>query len=225
MKQILFLNILTCFILLIGCTSEASEKVVQYQKNNEIIGEEREELIGEVSPTIYETIQRTNEEAEEILVSPIERPGVGITPSAGRYMIHTGEPGRVPQSGRVVVSDENGVILLEEVLGLGGVERVTLNLNGSHEVYFDGLDWAYLTPVPTEQLNELTAGIWEVGADIAAGSYTVVAASELEFGYLQIFEEGNDPRIFEIINSPSIQVEIKEGQILKINGVSYLKFE
>ncbi len=76
MKQILFLNILTCFILLIGCTSEASEKVVQYQKNNEIIGEEREELIGEVSPTIYETIQRTNEEAEEILVSPIERPGI-----------------------------------------------------------------------------------------------------------------------------------------------------
>ncbi len=139
-------------------------------------------------------------------------------------MIHTGEPGRVPQSGRVVVSDENGVILLEEVLGLGGVERVTLNLNGSHEVYFDGLDWAYLTPVPTEQLNELTAGIWEVGADIAAGSYTVNAPYDYVFGYLHIFEEDSNPRIFELLDNSSINLDLKEGQILKISGVYSLQF-
>lgn len=71
MKQMYFLIIvLICLFVLAGCSqnSPKSKKVLSYQENSEIIGEEKEEIIGEISDTMYESIDRSNAEAEEIVI-------------------------------------------------------------------------------------------------------------------------------------------------------------
>lgn len=226
MKQILFPMTLICIILLAGCggEKEASEKVLIYQENNEIIGEERDELVGEISPTIYEKIVRSNEGLEEIMLFPVERPGESVTPPAGRYTLQM-----VPVTGRVAIYDENDIPLLDEVIdGTQGAETVTVSLNGSHTVHVSGMMTVYLRPAQTELSSTLNAGIWEVGVDIEPGNYTVTAPTDIEMGYLQIFEEGKKPRVFEIINNPTrstVEVDLEEGQILKITQIRYLNFE
>lgn len=221
---------ITCLFVLIGCSHEPSEKVLRYQENNEIIGKERDEIIGEYSDTIYESIDRSNSKATEMMIGPIEGTGEDITPPEGRYTI-TSVPASdgFPQSGRVLVYDEDGVLLIDELIDYSfGVGSVTVNLNGTHTVHVDGLDEVLFTPVTTQISNELSAGIWEVGQDIEPGDYYVYAASDFAFGDLHIFEEGESPKVFEFLNtSPEskIELQLKEGQKLRVSGLSLLHFE
>ncbi|WP_077602653.1 hypothetical protein [Oceanobacillus sojae] len=223
-KRMYFLIVLICFFALTGCSqdSSGSEKVLSYQENNEIIGEEREEIVGEVSDTMYESIDRSNTEAEEIVIGPVSGDGEEIIPPEGRYSIGMGFDGS-PQSGRVLVYDEEGILLIEALLdGSYGVGSITVDLNGSHTVYVDGVDELILIPEETNISNELTAGISEVGKDIEPGNYSVVTDLDSGMGYLEIFEEGEQPKVFEILIDPlepDIDVELKEGQKVKITGL------
>lgn len=64
-------------------------------------------------------------------------------------------------------------------------------------------------------MNELTAGIWEVGKDIEAGNYSVIPGTDFAFGYLQIFEEGEPPRVFEFLNGPpksGMDIQLKDDR-------------
>lgn len=229
MKQVIFLIIAFCLFVLTGCSEEPSEKVKLYEENNEIIGSENEELIGDISETIYNSIDRSNAEAEGIELSPIELLGEELVPAEGRYRIAAGEYHGVPQSGRVLVSDKDGKLLIDELLDYGyGISSVTVDLDGTHMVHVDGIDYVVITPVATELSNELTAGIWEVGKDIEAGAYSVIPAPDFSVGYLQIFEEGETPRVFEFLDaSPNskIEVQLKDGQIIKISSLNMLQFE
>jgi hypothetical protein len=230
MKRIMILIFIVGVFVLTGCGQQPSEKVLAYDENHEIIGTEKDEIIGEVSDTIYDSIDRSNANAKELIVGPIEGLGEDITPPEGRYMITPGQsPTGYPQSGRVLIHDKDGILLYEALLDMAsGVGSVTVDLNGSHTVHFDGIDQAILTPVPTEATTELTAGIWEVGKDIKAGDYAVNAESEYALGDLQLFEEGKKPRVFEFLNSTpesAVTITLKDGQKLKINTLSYVKFE
>ncbi|SES61760.1 hypothetical protein SAMN05216389_10131 [Oceanobacillus limi] len=223
MKRMIITIFIISLFVLVGCQQNPSEKVLHYEANNEIIGTEKDEIIGDVSDTIYESIDRSNSEAEEMMVGPVEREGEEVTPSKGRYTISGG------LSGRVVISDEQGNLLLEEILDQAyGVQSVTVDLNGSHSVYFDGVEEAMISPAQTNFSNELSAGIWEVGKDIEAGDYSVMAASEQAFGDLMIFEEGESTRLYEIIDtSPEsmIEVSLEDGQKVKISGLAFLEFK
>ncbi|MFD1449614.1 hypothetical protein [Oceanobacillus sojae] len=233
-KQMYFLIIvLICLFVLAGCSqnSPKSKKVLSYQENSEIIGEEKEEIIGEISDTMYESIDRSNAEAEEIVIGPLPREGEEITPPEGRYSIGI-SPEDYYQSGRVLVYDEEDMLLIEALVdGYYGVSSITVDLNGSHTVYADGIDELILIPEETNSSNELTAGISEVGKDIEPGNYSVVTDSEYGMGYLEIFEEGEQPQVFEVLIDPlepDIDVELKEGQKVKItgwNGLYTLQFE
>jgi hypothetical protein len=229
MKRIVFLSLITCIFVLIGCSQQPSDKVLLYEENNEIIGPERDEIVGEISDTIYDSIDRSNANAQEIMIGPIEGTGEDITPPEGRYTITGQSPNGNPQSGRLLVYDENGTLLIDELIDYGyGVGSVTVDLNGSHTVHIDGLDQAAFTPTPTQISNQLSAGIWEVGTDIEAGSYSVMADSEFAYGDLIIFEEGKTTRVFEVLNTTpesKIDVTLTEGQKLKISGLSLLQFE
>lgn len=225
MRKSLFLYLILVLGIIAGCNKTPSESVLLYQENNEITGEEREELVSEISPTIYESIDRSNEEAEEILISPIERPGESVTPPPGRYKLHIGEM-YAPQSGRVYVYDEDEKPLLEETIGVFGISEVNVSLNGSHTVYVNGLLKLQISPVDTEPSNILTAGIWEVGKDIPPGTYSVFNEG-YGIGDLYIFENGKEPRVFEVIDHPTkdpIEVELMENQIIKISGLDALGF-
>ncbi|WP_188734472.1 hypothetical protein [Oceanobacillus neutriphilus] len=231
MKQIYFLIVLICLFVLIGCSQQSSksEKVLSYQENSEIIGEEKEEIVGEVSDTMYESIDRSNAEAEEFIIGPVSREGEEITPPEGRYNVGFGFSDDF-QSGRVLVYDEEDTLLIEALLDDGyGLRSITVDLNGSHTVYTDGVEELILIPKETKSSNELTTGISEVGKDIEPGNYSVATDLEDGIGYLEIFEEGEQPQVFEVLINPlepDIDVELKEGQKVKITGfLSGLQFE
>jgi len=228
MRQLLMFILLFSSSLIVACSDEPEESVLLYQENNEIIGEEREEIIGEIDLLLLGEEDRTNEAAEEIFISPMERSGESVTPPPGRYWIGAGEFDGTPQSGRVLVYDEDDQLLIEEVIdSFYGVSSVTVSLNGQQTVHADGMDHLLITPVDTQFSNELTAGIWTVGKDIEPGNYTVYAGSEQIFGYLLLYRAEEEPRVFEILNNPSestIDVDLEEDDIIQITGAGYLEF-
>ncbi|MHA6253273.1 hypothetical protein [Oceanobacillus sp. CAU 1775] len=222
MKKFLLLLFVSCTFLLVACSEEPSEKVAAYQDNFEILGEERDELIGDVSDTIYESIDRDATDPEEIFLSSIGKDGVQITPPAGRYWIGSMGFSGAPESGRIVVYDEDDKLLIDQLYDQGfGGSSVTVDLNGTHTVHIDGLNEAQITPVETEFYNELTSGIWEVGKDVEAGEYDIMG-TDYGFGYLHVFEEGKEPRVFEFLNSSpdsQVRLELKAGQKLRVSSV------
>src|SRR5690606_25209409 len=186
MKRVLFLVLIIGLFVLSGCGQEPSEIVLAYQENSEIIGSEKDSIIGEVSDTIYDSIDRSNAKAEEIFLGPIEGQGVDITPPEGRYRISADmPPDGMPQSGRILVHDEEGVLLLSEIIDYSFAVSVTVDLSGSHTVHIDGLDYAMLIPGETEVSDDRAAGSWEVGKEIAARNYSIFP-KENGFGDLQI---------------------------------------
>lgn len=206
-------------LVLTGC-QQPSEKITSYQENYEIIGKEKDEIINNTSETIYGSIDRSNSEAKEVIIEPIYKDGEDVILPQGRYQIG----GRI--TGNVYIHDEHGQLLFHDVLGTPplGVERITVDVNGSHIVHVDGLEQAYILPVPTQLSSELSAGIWEVGKDIKEGSYTVTGSG---LGYLQIYEQGESSRVFEVIGGDShtaSKIHLKDGQKLKISGINSIQF-
>src|SRR5690606_40031031 len=78
MKNIIWISkILVCLLIVSGCQQQ-TDKVQQYQTNYEIIGDERDDIIGEISNTIYDSIDRNNSEATEMMIDVIDQYGETI---------------------------------------------------------------------------------------------------------------------------------------------------
>lgn len=218
MKNIIWISkILVCLLIVSGCQQQ-TDKVQQYQTNYEIIGDERDDIIGEISNTIYDSIDRNNSEATEMMIDVIDQYGETIILPRGRYHI-SGHA-----AGTVEITDKQGKELMNEVYG-GSVHGITVDLNGEHAVHIDGFDEVFITPVETQITKELHAGIWEVGKDIAPGKYI---ASGYGLGYIQIFEHGSTPRVFEVIGGLSetkVELDLKKNQKMKIIGVSQITLD
>ncbi|TCJ01611.1 hypothetical protein [Cytobacillus praedii] len=217
-RTILFLYIAS-MLFLNGC-QQLSEKIISYQENYEIVGKEKDEMINNTSETIYESIDRSNLDAKEVIIDPIYKDGEDVILPRGRYKIG----GHI--TGNVYIHDEHGKLLFHDILGTAplGVESITVDVNGSHIVHVDGFEQAYIMPVTTQLSSELSSGIWEVGKDIEEGSYTVTGSG---LGYLQIYEQGESPQVFEVIGGDShtaSKVHLKDGQKLKISGVNIIQF-
>ena len=61
--------IASCLLMLSGChplQQSESDKIDPYEKNFEIVGSEKDELIGKVNPAIFTTVDRSNKEAEQV---------------------------------------------------------------------------------------------------------------------------------------------------------------
>lgn len=219
MKRVILFIYIASLLVLNGC-QQPSEKITRYQENYEIIGKEKDEMITNTSETIYESIDRSNSEAKEVIIEPIYKEGKDVILPQGRYEIG----GHI--TGNVYIHDEHGQLLFHDIIGTPplGVENITIDVNGSHIVHVDGFEQAYIIPVSTELSTELSSGIWEVGKDIEEGRYTVTGSG---LGYLQIYEQGKSPQVFEVIGGDShtaSKVHLKDGQMLKISGVNLIQF-
>ncbi|GEM_PF-5025968 len=217
-KVICFMMISLLFFT--GCQPQPSEKVLSYQTNYEITGDEKEKLLENMSESIYDSIDRTNAMAKEMVVDAIYKEGKDITVPEGRYQIS----GQL--SGNVYIRDENGGLLLHELIAPPplGIETITVDLSGSHIIHVNSFEQVFITPVETKVSTDLSTGIWEVGKDIKEGTYVVTGD---DLGYLQIFEKGQSPHIYEVIGGDSgtkIDVLLKKGQKLKITGTTQLHF-
>lgn len=214
--------ILGLFVLaLSGCNQESpSKKAIQYQENYEIVGSEKDELLGNVSDAIFKTSDRSNKGAEELFIKDVSKGEISVP--SGRYRI-AGE-----MTGNVYIHDENGNLLYHAIVGSPyGVESITVDLDETDTITMDGFDQAYVMPAETQLSTELTAGIWEVGTDIEAGDYAI--SSPYGLGYLQIFDQNEDPVVFEVIGGgfegTESDIQLRNGQKLRITDISMIHFE
>lgn len=220
MKMPVLLIVLGSLLVLNGCQSR-SEEVLLYEENYEITGSEKEEMVGNISETIYDSIDRSNANTKEVIVDAIYNEGKDVSLPEGRYLI-TGQ-----LTGNVYIRDKEGKELFHALLAPSplGVDSVSVDVNSHHVVHVDGFHEVYITPIPTQQLTELSSGIWEVGKDIKEGKYKVTGN---ELGYLQIFEKGKSPQVYEVIGgdgATTIDVDLKNGQKLLVKNLLHIKFE
>lgn len=214
-------------IVLSGCdrvlNASSFNNMSAIEKNSEIIGGEKDEIVGDVSKGIYQSIDRANEKAEAFETSGIPKSGVEVKVPEGRYTIQAGS------AGNVFIYDEEGELLMRELFdGMFGVESIELDIGENYTLFFDGgLYWATLSPTETTMSNELSSGIWEVGVDIEAGNY-VVTADEGTLGYLQVFEIDEEVQVYELMSGDTLQttseVQLIDGQKLKITGIPLVVF-
>lgn len=221
------ITLLFVIVMLGGCdgylNATPSNHMTAVEKNSEIVGDEKEEIIGKVSQTIFNAIDRSNTDVERVETGVIEKTGMEIQVSEGRYVIFAGP------AGNVFIYDEKGDLLIRELFDMtGGAGSVTVDLSEEHTLFFDGgLDGATILPAETFISNELTPGIWEVGKDIQEGAYTISTAYGI--GHLQIFELDEEVLVYELIGGDYTQTEsviqLVDGQKLKITGVPLIQFE
>ncbi|MFA1820953.1 hypothetical protein ACDX78_12345 [Virgibacillus oceani] len=222
--------ILFSILFLSGCTSPVfqavpSEKAKTYQENHEIIGEEKEEMLTDlnISETVFDISDRDNPdpEMEEGYYFDVANEEEFSLPT-GRYWF-SGEI-----SGNIYIHDEEGHLLIHEIIGYPGVLGFFADVDESHTIKIDGLEnaAAYMN-WEMEASNELNAGIWHVGTDIEPGSYTINPVGG--FGHIVILDPNGDAQIFELIGSQAAltesEIELKDGQVVRVTGISSAEFE
>ncbi|MCM3711510.1 hypothetical protein [Sporosarcina luteola] len=222
----MLIGIFSCVLFLSGCHNlqgKKSEMISVYADNYEITGTTRDEIIGKIHPAIFTTVDRNNKEATRKYAPMPTKKGAKVTLEAGRYAL-TGYP-----SGNIYVYDKDDNLLFREIVGeKAGVPTLTADIDSTFSIIFDGgYNTVTISPVKTELSTELTAGIWDVGLDIEPGNYTMSISNG--HGFVQIIEEGKDPRLFELLgggltNSKSL-VQLQEGQKVRVSKVSAVYFE
>src|SRR5699024_5089925 len=139
--------------LLLGACGQTttSSKIDAYHENGEIIGDEKEEMVANTSPSIYESIDREKNNPDPIAIGAIEKEGEEIQVPEGRYMI-TGY-----EAGTVTIKQSDDLILCEvahvsEGIGVG---MITLDLSQDHSRHLDGFDEAFVHPAERPPPDEL----------------------------------------------------------------------
>jgi hypothetical protein len=225
MKRILA-GLFVCTLILSGCHNlqgTRSDSITVYADNYEITGNTRDEIIGTVHPAIFTTVDRSNKGAKRTYGPMPTKKGAKLTIEPGRYAL-MGYP-----SGNIYIYDEDDNLLVREIVGdKAGVPTFTVDIDSTFTIFFDGgYNTVTIQPVKTELSTELTAGIWDVGLDIEPGNYTI--SIPYGYGFVQIFEEGKDPQLFEMmggeLTGSESQVQLKKGQKVRISKVSMVKFE
>lgn len=221
-KFFLAFILLTIMVVISGCQEE-SDKVTKYAKNFEITGDEKEKLLASNSPNVFTSVSRDDSHIEPIVIDPVDK-DEEITVQPGRYTL-TGNA-----TGNAYIYDEDGELVFHSILGnfygVYGVNTITLDIAEGYTLKFDGLDVVNISPAFEVFDNMLTAGIWDVGIDIESGEYLMSAPEG--FGYVQILEENNGGKIYEVIGGEYAQtksnVQLKEGQKIKITDISRIEF-
>ena len=223
----LLIGIFMCMLILSGCHNlhgKNSEMIRSaYADNYEITGTARDKIIGEVHPAIFTTVDRSNRDAKRKYAPMPRKDGAKVNVEAGRYVLF-GYP-----TGNISIYDEDDNLLVREIVGeKAGVPTLTADIDSTFTILFDGgYDTVTIIPVKTELSTELTTGIWDVGLDIEPGNYTISIPHG--YGLVQIFEEGKDPQLFELmggeLTGSQSQVQLKEGQKVRVSKIPMVKFE
>ncbi|RPF52234.1 hypothetical protein [Aquisalibacillus elongatus] len=220
MKRFQLIGYFVLFAILAACNQGETPEEKAYVDNFEIIGEEKEQLL-EISDTIYNSVDRNNEEAETVS-SKIPDAHDYLTVNEGRYTIAG------YGAGNVYIHDSEDELLIHDVLGPNGVESLTVDLSEDHTIKVDGFENISVMPAEDDlQENMLASGIWEVGLDIDEGTYEAVGQGGS--GYLQIFSQDGNDRVYEVVDGPYVStnptVELREGEKVKITSIPLIQFQ
>jgi len=164
---------------------------------------------------------------------------VGQDIPEGRYVI-TGKG-----QGNFFVSRSGELMhVVNEILDDGssvftiGVPSITVDLIDGDEIEISGINEVVFTPALTELSTVLTAGHWVVGLDIPAGTYDATPTKDDESGNFFVYTSGRMfPEVNEILSGKDsasadmglgvekIRVNLKDGQLIHISGISSVTFE
>lgn len=203
--------ILSFMVLLIVAACSAPPKE---ESSFEITGKEKEKIIGQYTDRFLEPINRDNITGfHEMLGGKFEN----FSTSRYNFEAYSG--------GLLLVYDEEDNLIFKEVMDHGNF-LVELDLWEDYTVEISGFRELYVMQVGTNPSQELFSGIWQVGLDIEAGNYTMTGEGH---GYVQIFDANNQTQVFEVIGNDYVNtrsdVVLKEGQKIRINGLSKVDFE
>lgn len=177
--------------LMSGCTlladTEQTEETLAYKANYEIIGKEKDELIGDPHPELFEPSIKELDFDDYLYIEYKARKPFQL--STGRYEI------RGTGTGYVYLYDENGELVYREYMAYG-MEKIEVDIKDSYDFRFNGLESVLLVKIEPELKTELTPGIYEVGTHIPPGEYEVTGTG---FGYIKVFSDKDDAKLFEVI--------------------------
>lgn len=214
-------------LLLVGCSryinAPTFQNITPEERNGEIMGTEKDALVGEVSETIFEEIDRSFKMETPLETGVIEKSGMEIKVPEGRYTIYGG------RAGSVSIYDDEGQYLIKETFDqFYGVMSLTVDISEHHTIFFDGGFEGATISYPEESApNELTTGIWSVGEDIDPGEYLFSTSALI--GYVQVFEEGKDVQVYELLGrepaNAKSKITLENGQKIKLTGASSFHYE
>jgi len=154
----------------------------------------------------------------------------GIDIPIGRYLATTTEN----SFGSVVVYElGTSYPEISEVLGnfsdTANVPSIALTLVQNQKIEITGLNIVHFTPLQTELKTELTTGEWDVGLDIAPGTYTISSKDGLS-GSVTILDGNNPVGYAKLGNNgtddqQSAVVTLKQGQIIRISNIPTVVFQ
>lgn len=208
--------LVTILLFLTSChfleSKELTEEASAYKRNFEIIGEEKEAIIGQVHPKIFEPALKEKKNLEENILYIDHKTDRPYQLSTGRYEISG------IGTGYVYLYDEQDELIFREYIAYG-IEKVQVDIKDSYKFRFNGLEEVVLTEIEPKVTKELTPGVWEVGTHIEAGSYEV---SGVGFGYMQVFSSIEDSRLYELVelsmNQSKVEVTFEDQQKVIISG-------
>ena len=177
----------------------------------------------------YETLITEQKETEPTeLFSGTWKVGEDI--EVGRYEITTTEG----QSGNLFIRKESDSGFVNDILGkneFGGVEKVTVYLEGGEEIEISGLDSVLFTPITkVEKTDEIHSGNWIVGIDIEPGTY-IATTLEGQSGNLFVDDKDGSTITNEILGKNEFggvdkaQLKLKEGYQIRISGINNVMLE
>ena len=112
-KRMTIALLFAVLLVLVGCervlNAPSFNNMTAHEKNSEVIGEERDKIVGKVSQTIFDAVDRDKSKGQSIGVVDIPKSGKRAFVPEGRYIISTGD------SGNVVVFDLQGDPLISEM--------------------------------------------------------------------------------------------------------------
>jgi len=220
MKKLLVVGIL---LFVTGCNvfadQEITEEAKAYKQNFEIIGKEKEALIGDIHPDIFEPAieEKQSEEANVLFIDhKADKPYQVPT---GRYSI-SGEG-----TGYIYLYDGQENLVYQEFIAYG-IESVEVDIKDDYDFRFNGLERVALVEVEPEVKEVLSPGIWEVGIHIDPGVYKVSGEG---YGYLKLLSNQGDHQLFEFLGSAftetEITIEFSEKEKVIITGLSEVVLE
>ncbi|MBM6615970.1 hypothetical protein JTF06_13845 [Desemzia sp. RIT804] len=213
-----------------GNVIEKNEAAIAgYNDHKEIIGAEKELYI--LEPFSEDLLRPSLPLVEKEFVSiDAGEYTVGENFSEGRYQFHytSGliEP-YLMNNATLRVTDKNGLLIVEELLTPFTASYLEVDLYDGNRVTLRGENFSVEMGASTNVIADeetdivLTNGVWEVGKHLNAGTY-VVSESPLS-GYLYLFDETTEPRVFEL--GGTIEVNEETGEITAGKSDKELTFE
>lgn len=145
---------------------------------------------------------------------------VGSDVQAGRYVIApVSGLGNLSSTGAKDNMDINEVV---DSTGENGVKSWTGDLTSGMKVEIQGVNEMSFTPASTKLSTSVTTGVWTVGVDIPAGSYTATPAESTEIGNFIVYVNGL-PLTNEVMDGTgangvkSVHASLSDGDVVSVS--------